>query len=139
MTNWNPWLPEEAPDHSIDVFELCMAIAACATWGDKFSTRDVICHIDNEGMALLLVHRSTKSQVLMNLLRRLYWLEQRFNFRLIPRWIKGSENVNADNISRLRISTFRSRNPNADKYPTPIPWKLIPYFAEDEIHFPTST
>ena len=61
----------------------------------------------------------------MALIRCLHFITARFNIALSACHLPGSENAMADALSRNKLSHFFSLNPQANRYPCPIPAAVI--------------
>ena len=52
---------------------------------------------------------TTKNGFIMNLLRSLFWLSAKFNFRITAQFIEGKKNVIADALSRMHVAFYLLR------------------------------
>ncbi len=77
---------------------------AVQQWGPLFRNKKLIVHCDNQAAVAIINRGSCHNPVVMQSLRRIFWLYVKYNFRLTASYIKGRENVLADAVSRLHES-----------------------------------
>lgn len=99
--DWEYDLPRMLMKH-INVKETVPIIAAAYRWAPKWRNKKVIVYTDNmTARAAINKARSTDPEV-MNHIRTLYWIAHFYNFSIQCVYIKGSCNIVADSVSRLR-------------------------------------
>ena len=81
-----------------ETIAVCLA-AKC--WSSQWASKQVVVHSDNQAAVGMMNKGSTGNSIVMEALRRLFWLSATFNFRLVARYIPGSSNGVADAFSRL--------------------------------------
>ena len=116
--------PEESLHHHITFKELMAVLLACAVWGSAWHGSRVSCRCDNQAAVQTIASRSCRDPSLMHLLRCLFFLEAHYQFELVATHLPGVENSLADDLSRNRLPSFRSKAPSADILPTPLPLQL---------------
>ena len=105
-------------------------VIACLTWGRRWSRSRLI--VDCENMAVVDSAKSflPKDRHLCKIFRVLASLsiEHSFEIRLVH--IAGKDNTDADDLSRMNISDFIKRYPEARKGRTRIPVDIINYLLD---------
>jgi hypothetical protein len=108
---------------SINWREMVAAVMALCTWSHQLSTRMVVFHIDNDAVCNILNKHYTPVPELMTFVREwCYWAELH-DVEIAPVYIHTSRNVDADDLSRLRVTEFLGRNPSACRTMT---WPSLP-------------
>lgn len=123
------WMSEkwtaEQQDMSIDFKELFAIVAACAAWGQGWTSMRIRLHCDNLPVVQCVTSGSSRAPTLMPLLRCLMMICARQNFVLSAVHVAGVKNVVADALSRCNLQEFRRLAPRArlepDEVPT-FPW-----------------
>lgn len=113
-----------AAKYQIAVKELLPVVLAAAVWGKDWKGLDVTCHSDNQAVVAVIRSRTSKDPDLMHLLRSLSFIEARYEFFLSAKYIPGSCNELADDLSRNRLSSFLQKASNMSLKPTTIPQPL---------------
>ena len=96
---------------SINWREFQVAVTALATWGPSLRGRSIIFHIDNTVVCHVLNGAHSSAESLMFFLRHWCHMVEEYNLSIAPVYINTSLNVDADDLSRLKIDAFRARNP----------------------------
>jgi hypothetical protein len=136
---WSDWAPPgDLPARAqITFFELLAVLTACATFGHLWRGHAVVSWCDNGGVVGILTSRSSPHPRLMNLVRRLHFLEIHFDFHLVCRHIPGERNIFADWLSRpLEKGPFSV--PGFDVLGTSPRWDLVPQFDPFDLDLPGS-
>ena len=122
-----PYVASLAPalDYSINWRELYAAVTALATWGHRMVGRNVYFHIDNQAVVAVLSKHYSPAPHMMALVRSWCLMLVQFDVNVRPIYIPTDDNIDADDLSRLRISSFRDRHPFA--LPTPTWPNLLPF------------
>ena len=84
-------------------------VAACI-WGHKWSRCKVIAKCDNTAVVVVLNSFYSKDNVLMQLMRCLFFIEAVNSFQIQGQHIPGSLNGLADNLSRNKLNKFYSKS-----------------------------
>ena len=71
-------------------------------------------HCDNMSIVQVLTSGTSKSEPLMDLVRKLFFLSAMYHFELSSCYINTHDNDVADALSRLQFSRFVSVAPDAD-------------------------
>jgi hypothetical protein len=108
---------------SINWREMLAAVTALKTWSRQLAAKMVVFHIDNDVTCHILNKHYTPVADLMSLVREWCNLAELNDIEIAPVYINTALNVDADDLSRLRISDFLARNPRASKSMT---WPLLP-------------
>ena len=89
------------------------AVTALETWASQLRDKAVVFHIDNETVCYILNKLYTPVDSLMHLVRRWCMLMEFYDVLICPVYINTLKNVDADDLSRLRASSFLDRDPKA--------------------------
>ena len=117
--------PSEWSSIHITVKELLPIIVACAVWGKQWQGQTVMCNCDNAAVVAVVNSGRSKDNLVMHLLRCLYFFAAHFNCFLFAQHLPGRKNVAADALSRDNASLFFQQITHADKLPTPLPPELL--------------
>jgi hypothetical protein len=103
---------------SMPFLQLLALTMAAATWGSRWKGKKIKFHNDCEPVVSAVNKGTSKSKLLMSLIRTLTYIAawHEFEYKLIH--IPGITNDSADALSRGDQDRFRSLNPNADSLPT---------------------
>lgn len=136
-TSWfatDDWRGAQDSDKHIDELELMAAVWSASTFGQHWSRKTVVFHVDNEAVRGAMTHRTSSSPRLMYWLRCLYALEEHYGFISTCTRIAGVNNIAADAVSRRRIMSgwyekLQSWRPDMDQFETiaiaPPSWSLM--------------
>ena len=116
----------------IAVKELLPVIIASLIWGPQLAGIRILSNCDNSAVVSVLNSRTSKDKDMMQLLRCLFFVEAYFQFHLEARHIPGISNECADDLSRNRLAAFRTKLPQANHYPTPIPSSLLQWLLKPQ-------
>ena len=105
---------------NITAKELFPLVVACAIWGVQWQGKVVRCLCDNAAVVAIVKSGSSKDNLVMHLVRTLFYFNARKNIHLYVEHIAGSSNL-ADSLSRNNIPLFIRQVPTAATNPTPIP------------------
>ena len=81
--------------------EALAVVFSAERWASRLCNKKVYIYCDNTSAVAMLNKGTTRNDVMMRYLRRLFWLSATFNFRLKAFHVPGVDNVLADDISRL--------------------------------------
>ena len=111
---------------SIEFLELYAVVVSVRLWIHRFSNKRVILFCDNQAVVGMINTTTSSCKQCLKLIRILVLHCLTCNVRVFARYINTKANVDADMLSRLKISVFRRRNQNCDAEPTKIPKDLWP-------------
>ena len=119
-----PWNESWAPI-GIMAKELAPILLSVAVWGIKFAKKQILIQCDNMSVVQAVNKGSAKDDVVMQLLRSLWFFVAYYDIELTCIHIMGAANTTADHLSRNNMSCFFSLNPQASLLPTPLPRPLL--------------
>ena len=128
---WN----EHSRHLDISVKELIPILIAAVVWGKDWQGCRVVARCDNAAVVADLNSRSCKDPTLMQLLRSLFFIEAKGQFKLSAVHIPGTHNDLADDLSRDRVAVFRAKKPEADPHPTVIPISLLQWLLRRDLEW----
>ena len=105
------WLPAQQP-LCIAYKELFPIFLACHVWGASWARKRIEFHCDNTAVVSVIMSGTSKDEKLMHLLRALYLVSTRYNFKVTAKHVPGKSNCLADALSsiypdrRVNISIF---------------------------------
>ena len=112
---------------SINWREFHVAVTALATWAQELRGKSVIFHIDNTVVCCILNSLYSPVQDLMFFTRAWCLLLEKYNISMAVVYINTTDNVDADDLSRLRFSEFLDRNPSANPHMT---WPSMDFMSD---------
>lgn len=104
--------------HFQNLYQLCWPFIFGQS---SLPTKKIILHIDNQALVSVLNKRSSKSKMVMSLVRPLVLKCMQYNILFRAVYIPTKLNIIADSISRKQWDRFRQAAPRADHFPLPIP------------------
>ena len=110
---------------SIMAKELVPIVFSSAVWGPLLSKRSIEFRCDNRSLVDAINKGSSKDNMVMHLLRCLWFFTAIFNIKIITSHIPGVSNSSADMLSRNQAKDFLVANPQASQRPTPLPPSLL--------------
>lgn len=113
--------------------ELVPIIIAAVLWGGKWRGGRLTAHCDNSAVVAVINSRSSKDPSIMQMLRCLFFIEAHHQFEVVSRHIPGAENNLADDLSRNRLSSFRSKLPLCNPEPAVIPPSLLQWLLHPQM------
>lgn len=99
-TRWQDVLHNPTSVHINAKEVLALEPAACV-WAPAWANQKVYVYTDNQVAACVINKGSSKDKLIMDSLRRIFWLSVHYNFRLKALYYPGERNVIADAVSRL--------------------------------------
>ena len=111
-------------EKSINWREFYAALVALGTWASSLKGKPVVFHIDNTTVCHILNKLYTPVKELMHFTREWCLLIERYNISAAIVYINTNDNVDADDLSRLKTQEFLARNPKANKFMT---WPTLGY------------
>lgn len=97
---YTPWSPNIAT-LPINYLEVLALEPAVRRWAPALTNKKVFVHCDNIAACSIINKGSSRNSVVMDSLRRVFWLSAVFNFRLKAVYYRGESNFLADSVSRL--------------------------------------
>lgn len=88
----------------IAIKELIPVLIAALIWGQQWRGCVITSHCDNEAVVSILNSRYSRDPHLMHMLRILFFVEARFQFKLVAAHIPGMLNTLADYLSRKSVN-----------------------------------
>ena len=112
---------------SIEYLELFAVVAGVLAWIHRFRNRRVILFCDNQSVCSMINHTTSSCKNCMVLVRALVLKSLLENVRVFAHYVKSSENIFADSLSRNKIKIFKNFGGNAfEPDPTPVPDNIWP-------------
>lgn len=115
----------------ITVLELFPILVALYIWGEALRNKKVCFRSDNMAVVHIINSMTSKSDMVMVLLRNITLQCLRMNIAIKSLHLSGVRNVICDSLSRLQLQRFRQAAPEADAEPTPIPGHLWHVFSQE--------
>lgn len=109
----------------ITFLELVPVVMALYAWAPHFQNKKILFRIDNEALCVVINKRTSKSKLVMQLIRPLVLFTLCNNTQFKAKHIPGTSNQIADSLSRFQERRFRNVAPYADLSPTPIPISFL--------------
>lgn len=97
---YTPW-SKETSSLPINYLEVLSLEPAVQRWAHLWANKRVFVHCDNQAACAIIRKGSSKHPVVMQSLRRIFWMSAVYNFRLVPVYYPGNFNVLSDLVSRL--------------------------------------
>lgn len=123
------WFQLQWNDHWLETAiapkELLPILIACAIWGHRWGRKVVLARSDNQATVSVINSRSCREPEMMHLLRCLFFLEAKYQFKLISAHIPGIHNTLADDLSRNQAFSFLLKAPQFHRLPDPISAELL--------------
>ena len=98
--NWGRDFPDFV-DSNINVLELKTVLESVKRWGPSWKGLHVCVYSDNKASVAAVNKCTSRSENLLPIIRELFWLSVRFQFKLSACFLPGLDNVLADRISRM--------------------------------------
>ncbi len=100
---YTPWdgLGKDVRNLHINYKEVMSLEPAARCWAPAWENKTVFVHSDNQAAVAIVNKGSCKNPIVMDSLRRVFWLSAVHNFRLRAVYYPGRHNTVADSISRL--------------------------------------
>lgn len=109
----------------ITVKELLPIIMAVAIWGKVWRGRTVRCVCDNAAVVAIVNSGKSRNDLVMHLMRCLFFFLAHFNVFLFAVHLPGRDNIAADALSRDNLPLFLQQVQHAAQQPTLLPEELI--------------
>ena len=98
--------------------ELVPIVLACAEWGPQLKRKVVLFECDNMAVVSAVAKGTAKPDLVMYLLRCLWFFTAHYDMLIRIQHIPGSSNLAADHLSRNQLPKFFSYVPQASPLPT---------------------
>lgn len=128
---WPPEWHRQGLTKDITMLELFPIVAAISIWGDQLRNKKLRFHCDNQAVVHVINTMTSKSTLVLALLRVLTLQCLRFNCLIKASHIPGAKNDICDALSRFQLRKFRTLAPNSDSNQTPVPHRLWNIFKVD--------
>ena len=119
----------------ITVLELFPIVVAIEIWGSELKNKKIKFFCDNMSVVHIINKMSSKSVVVMKLIRYLTLLCLKFNIVVKSSHIEGKRNQICDALSRFQWTKFRLLAPKADKSPREVPSHLWEICTSEHTNF----
>ena len=106
-------------EQAMSYLELYPIVASCIMWGKHWRKRRMIFMCDNEGTVAILNKGRSRCKEINKLMRRLAVVATKYNFIFSSHWFSTKANVEADLLSRGKLSLFQEEAPAARLIPCP--------------------
>jgi len=97
---YTPW-SQKTRVLPINYLEVLALEPAASRWAQIWANKKVFVHCDNLAACSIINKGSCKHPLVMDSLRRIFWLSAVYNFRIRAVYYPGSANFLADSVSRL--------------------------------------
>ncbi|XP_062599327.1 uncharacterized protein LOC134260800 [Saccostrea cucullata] len=101
--------------------ELFPVLVALTLYNKDLQNTRLLFHIDNMSVVHIINNSTSKSDRVMNIVRKLVLITLQYNIQIKASKIPTKANSIADAISRSQWARFRHLAPEADFFPTPVP------------------
>lgn len=119
----------------ITVLELFPILVAVFVWGTHLVNKKIRFNCDNMAVVEILNKLSSKSELVMCLVRLLTLHCMKLNILIKASHVPGHNNKICDALSRFQQTRFRELAPNADPQPCPVPEFLWSVFDLELEHY----
>ena len=103
--NWKHDFPEASSLH-INEKEVLAVVLAAQRWSKHWVNKRIVLHPDNTVTVASINKGTSRNKMVMQCLRRLFWLSATHNFHLTARFLPGCLNIVADSASRLHTNGY---------------------------------
>ena len=105
--------------------EMVPIVLSCTVWGQQLARKTVLFQCNNTWIVAAVKKGTAKEEVVMHLLRSLWFFVAHFDISVSIEHIPGVANQTADQLSRYNMQTFFCSNSQVSLLPTPLPAKLL--------------
>ncbi|MCU7858829.1 MAG: hypothetical protein KZQ86_03130 [Candidatus Thiodiazotropha sp. (ex Lucinoma kastoroae)] len=126
---WPIFWREMGLTDDITVLELFPILVSLHLWGQNLRNKKIRFNCDNMAVVQIINSMTSKSELVMCLVRLLTIRCLELNIVLKSTHIDGFRNDICDSLSRQQLAKFRELAPEADADPTPVPSHLWTVFA----------
>lgn len=113
---------------SITLLEFFPILVAIVVWGELLTNKKILFRSDNTGVVSIINSLTSKSDLVMKLVRSFVLRCLKFNILCKCSHIPGADNTVADSISRLQWDRFFQLAPGAEREPHVVPnhlWEIF--------------
>jgi hypothetical protein len=100
FTSWVVDYSEYNQAH-INVLELKTILESIKRWGPSWGSLHIRVRTDNIAAAATINRSTSRSLELLQIVKEIFWLSVRYNFRISAQYLPGKLNILADRISRM--------------------------------------
>lgn len=115
----------------ITVLELFPIVVTLFIWAEDFKNKKIKFHCDNRAVVDIINKLSSKSELVMCLIRVLTLKCLKLNVVLKACHVQGKQNSICDALSRFQLDRFHQLAPNADPAPRKVPDHLWTVFSTE--------
>lgn len=90
--------------------EMVPIILSCAVWGQQLAHKTVLFQCDNTGVVAAVKKSTAKGEIVMHLLRSLWFFVAHFDISVSIEHTAGTASQTADQLSRYNMQSFFSSN-----------------------------
>ena len=126
---WPDTWHESGVTRDITVLELFPILVSLCLWGNELCNKKILFHCDNAAVVYAVNTMTSKSDMVMTLLRAITLKCLLLNIVVKAEHIPGKFNI-TDSLSRLQIDKFRQLAPQAEKEPEVIPSQVWDIFSQ---------
>ena len=126
---WPDTWHESGVTRDITVLELFPILVSLCLWGNELCNKKILFHCDNAAVVYAVNTMTSKSDMVMTLLRAITLKCLLLNIVIKAEHIPGKFNI-TDSLSRLQIDKFRQLAPQAEKEPEVIPSQVWDIFSQ---------
>ena len=119
--------------------ELVLIVFSGAVWGPLFSKRSIKFHCDNRSLVDAINKGSSRDEMVMHLLRCLWFFTAIFNIKITTSHIPGVSNSSADMVPRNQAKDFLVANAQASQRPTLLPPSLLLIMSPSKLNWISSS
>ena len=112
--------PESWQSVHITVKELVPIVIACVLWGNAWKGKTIRCRCDNAAVVAIVRSGTSKHQLVMHLMRCLFFFVAVYQVYLEPVHLPGVRNEAADALSRDNVPRFMQLVPDANPSASPV-------------------
>lgn len=117
--------PSEWSNITIMAKELVPIIISCAVWGPLLTHKHIQFQCDNQSLVSAINKGSAKDNMVMHLLRCLWFFTASFDIQITATHLPGTLNKAADMLSRNQSKEFLTSHPKVSRTPTTLPPPLL--------------
>ena len=118
------WLPIQQP-LGMAYKELFPIVLACHIWDQSWANKRIKFWCDNQSVVHILKSGTSKDEKMMHLVRTLFLVPAKFNFRVYAEHLPGKTNKIADSLSCFNLQELFHLVPDAHPTPVDLPESLL--------------
>ena len=109
---WPPYMTADKLTYDINFREIFAIFSATLTFGHAWAGRRILFHTDNLAITNSWFSGTSKSPLIMSLIRRILMTAALNHFTISFQHIPGVQNLLADAVSRFQLAKARQIEPN---------------------------